>query len=322
VSDRHPGYTKNRRYRISSRSCKNARTKNVLAAAITAASLLAVCSPVATVAAQKQSLVDKLALFPLKSDQNRSYLKNLSPEYEEISEEVSIPGPHGNKLDGLLISKPDSKFIYLVNHGNGGNLGHLVRLASLLASTGQSVLIYDYEGYGRSEGVAKLANLTPDGCSAFDYLVNTKNYKPEQIILYGESIGTGPTACIMSQRQAGGVILQSGFTSLLTAGREKLWPTRVIPGWIFREPHFDNLKAVRNPHPPLLFIHGDEDDVLSVSYSRKMFQEALEPKKYFEVKGAGHNDISRKDPDGLREVLAKFMLDVERSGDRALSVGP
>ncbi len=115
----------------------------------------------------------------------------------------------------------------------------------------------------------------------------------------------------MSLRKPRAVVLQSGFTSLLDAGRHKLWVAKMLPSCLIREPHFDNLKAVEKPHPPLLFIHGDQDEVLPVRYSRKMFAEALEPKQYYESKGARHNDIWVSDSEGFRQALSKFVVSLD-----------
>ncbi len=142
--------------------------------------------PLPSIAAQKRSLVDKLALFPLTADLSKPYFRNLTQENQAELKEASIPGPHGNNLAGVLLKKEGSKYIYLVNHGNGGDLSQLLNFARIVASTGQSVFLYDYEGYGRSQGTAKLANLVPDGCCVFDYLVQELGYRPDQIIVYDE----------------------------------------------------------------------------------------------------------------------------------------
>ncbi len=197
--------------------------------------------------------------------------------------------------------------MYLVSHGNAGNLGfRLEALASLhrgLRSISGFYMIT--KASGNRPGEAKLANLIPD-----TVLVHTTTwsallgYKPEHVILYGESIGCGVTTGIMKERKAGAVVLQSGFTSLIAAGKDKLWQLKIFPDWICPQPHLNNLTAVKQPHPPLLFIHGEKDGILPVRYSRTMYAEALEPKQYYEVKDAGHNDIGFTD---LPE-LAKFTL--------------
>jgi fermentation-respiration switch protein FrsA (DUF1100 family) len=256
---------------------------------------------------------DKIALFPMQNTEWKTFLKEMPAKLQVETKELTIPGPGGKKLSGLLVKKPGSKYIYLVSHGNAGNLGYRLGLASFIVATGQSVFLYDYQGYGESQGEAKLVNLIPDGLCTFDYLVGPLGYKPDQVILYGESIGCGVTTGIMRERQARAVVLQSGFTSLIAAGKDKLWQLKIFPDWICPQPHLDNLSAVKQPHPPLLFIHGDQDAILPVRYSRTMFAEALEPKQYYEIKGAGHNDIGFTDLAGFRNALIRFVESFERA---------
>ena len=206
----------------------------------------------------------------------------------------------------------------MVSHGNAGNLGFRLGLASFIVASGQSVFLYDYEGYGESQGEAKLANLIPDAVCAFDYIVGPLGYKTDEVILYGESIGCGVTSGIMQERKARAVVLQSGFTSLVTAGKDKLWQLKILPDWSFPQPVFDNLSAVKRPHPPLLFIHGEKDAILPVQYSRTMFAEAAEPKQYYEVKGAGHNDIGFTDLAGFRGALINFVDSIDKGPQKVL----
>ena len=114
----------------------------------------------------------------------RAFLLEMPAKLKVETREMMIPGPGGHKLAGLLIKTPASKYIYLVSHGNAGNLGFRLGLASFIVASGQSVFLYDYEGYGESQGEAKLANLIPDGVCVFDYLVGPLGYKPDQVILY------------------------------------------------------------------------------------------------------------------------------------------
>ena len=242
---------------------------------------------------------DRIALFPMQDTKWKPYLAQMARTFHVQTEEMTIAGPGGHKLAALLIRKPGSRYVYLISHGNAGNLGFRIPLATYIIGTGQSVFMYDYEGYGESQGEAKLNNLIPDATSAYDYLTGNLGYKENQIILYGESIGTGPTTALMQIRKPAAVVLQSGFTSLITAGKDKLWQLKIFPDFICPEPHLDNLSAVEAKHPPLLFIHGDQDIVLPVNYSRTMFAAASQPKTYFEARGAGHNDICDR-PENLR----------------------
>jgi len=265
---------------------------------------------------------DKIVLFPFQDTSWKVHVPELKEKLATAkvkieSKEQLIPGPNGKQLSTLLITRPDAKYIYLISHGNAGNLGHRLALAAFIIASGQSVFMYDYEGYGESQGEAKLANLIPDGVAAFDYLTKTMAYKPEQIILYGESIGCGVTTGIMKERKSRAVVLQSPFTSLMAAGKDKLWQLKIFPDWVCPEPRLDNLSAVKADHPPLLLIHGDMDSTLPVSYSRTLYKEAVAPKRYYEIKGAGHNDVGFTDVAGFRAALIDFITSFEQPDSAA-----
>ena len=116
----------------------------------------------------------------------------------------------------------------------------------------------------------------------------------------------------MQERKTRAVVLQSGFTSLVTAGKDKLWQLKILPDWVFPDPRLDNLSAIKRPHPPLLFIHGEKDSILPVQYSRTMFAQALEPKQYYEIKDAGHNDVGFTDLAGFRNALMNFAKNLDK----------
>ncbi len=251
-------------------------------------------------------------LHPMQDETWKPQMSKMDELFKTKSKILKIPIPAFNgkgegNLSACLVEKPGSDKLILVSHGNAGNLGHRLGLASLLVSSGASVLLYDYQGYGESNGGATCNNLLADGLTTFDYAVNDLHYKPENIIIYGESVGCGVTTHIMENRKAGKVILQSGFTSLSNAARDKLFFLWVLPATLTPEPNFDNLRAVQKPHPPLLVIHGDKDQILPLSYSQTMFEKALPPKEMYICYGEGHNDIGLKNTVGFIEAVKKFV---------------
>ncbi len=110
--------------------------------------------------------------------------------------DVYFTARNGNQLHGWLLSLPTAKRIFLVSHGNGGNIASRLTLAEALIKSGNSVFLYDYQGYGRSQGQPTVTNICDDAICAFDYLVKKEKFEPQSIIAYGESIGTGST-CVL-----------------------------------------------------------------------------------------------------------------------------
>ncbi len=258
---------------------------------------------------------DAAVLHPMYDVSWKPQLSKLDQLFKTKSREIKIPLPKLSKdigfekpetLAALLVEKPSDKVI-LVSHGNAGNIGHLVGLASLLVNSGASVFLYDYQGFGESGGSATCSHALSDGLTAYDYVVNTLHYKPENIIVYGESVGCGVTTNIMKNRKVGKVILQSGFPSLLQAARDKLFFLWVLPPNLVPEPNFDNLSAVQEAHPPILFMHGDKDTILPFSYCETMYSKALAPKQMYTCHGEGHNDIGLVNAAGYVGAVKQFV---------------
>ena len=254
-------------------------------------------------------LKDKLILFPYQDVSWKPIVKDMESKFNCQAQELKFKAKDGSLLSALYIKSKDPKVdkVAIVSHGNAGNLGHRIGLASYLLLACSSVLLYDYRAFGESEGQAKLGNIIEDGLSAYDYTANTLGYKPENIILYGESIGCGVTTSIMNERKASAVILQSPFVSLMKTARDKLFFLCTVPDLVTGKEQLDNLAAVKKAHPPLLIMHGDKDFTLPGKYSDELFAAASEPKQLFIVKGAGHNDVYSDPKNGVLGALKNFI---------------
>lgn len=255
---------------------------------------------------------DKLALFPSSdlTDKDK-ILTFMKTKFNVEAKEVKFKAKDGKLLVGWYFpnkAKKDAPIV-LVSHGNASNVECRVGIAAYLLFAGTSVFLYDYRGYGESQGEASLKNLVPDARSAYDYLVNELHYKPEQIILYGESIGCGVTSDLAQQVSCKGVILQSPFTSLARAGKDHLFFLHTIPDFVFPMcvPALDNLSYVKKAHPPLLIIHGEKDSTLPFTYAKELYQASSEPKTLIPVPQAGHNDVYEYADSGLLAGLIKFV---------------
>ncbi|MBK9143530.1 MAG: alpha/beta hydrolase [Candidatus Melainabacteria bacterium] len=154
---------------------------------------------------------------------------------------------------------PGAKKTYLFSHGNAGNISQrLLPIAALLESGG-SVFIYDYQGFGRSQGRASFRNRVPDGLAAYDYLRDHLHADPTRIISYGESPGCAIATKIMEERPVAGVVLQSPFSSVVEAARDKLPWTVLYLESLFPQRFLDNVHPFEKDHPPLLVLHGSRD---------------------------------------------------------------
>ena len=127
-----------------------------------------------------------------------------------------------------------------------------------------------------------------------------------QIITYGESIGTGVACEVAKQRECSAVVLQSPFSSLPLEAQESIPILFLYPVFLFPGPKFDNVSFVKQPHPPLLIIHGELDKRIHVSHAQKLFKEAVDPKALVTLPNAGHNNVGGVDAELYTEALTKF----------------
>ncbi len=255
---------------------------------------------------------DKLALFPSSDLRDKDkILAYMKAKFNATAQEVKFPAKDGKNLVGWYFQNSAKKDapVVLVSHGNASNIECRVGIAAYLLLSGTSVFLYDYRGFGESQGEASLKNLVPDARCAYDYLINGMHYKPEQIILYGESIGCGVTSDLAQQVACKAVILQSPFTNLCRAGKDHLFFLHTLPDFVFPlcVPALDNLSYVKKEHPPLLIIHGEKDSILPFAYAKELYAAATEQKTLLPIPQAGHNDVYEYGNSGLLAGLIKFV---------------
>lgn len=249
-----------------------------------------------------------LLFFPDKAEYDvAGPLETLKSKFKAEIAETSFPTEGGKKLHGIHFKLKESPRTFLVSHGNAGNLQHRLALIASLLATGNSVFLYDYQGYGKSEGEPTIPGICHDGQAAYDYLTGTAGLNANQIVLYGESLGCAVSCQVAKNRPVSGLVLQSGFASLIEAARDKLFWLHVFPDFSFPTPHLDNVAYVKEKHPPLLIIHGVHDYVLPYRYAERVFKNAQEPKTFLTLPDCGHNDIGVKNVDIYLHGLKAFM---------------
>lgn len=220
---------------------------------------------------------------------------------------LSFPAPNGARLHAWYLKLPGAKKTILLSHGNAGNLTDRIGLVSLLLKAGASVFIYDYQGFGKSQGSPSLEGICADGMAAYEYVVQHRSVKPADIVLFGESIGTGVACAIASEKMYGGIILQSPYTDLPTIAKEKLKHLQVYPDWLFPATRLDNLAVLRQPHPPLLLVHGKQDQIVPIAHSLQLLNQSAEPKTMTLLPNAGHNDIYSVDSKQYLQSLRMYI---------------
>ncbi len=175
-------------------------------------------------------------------------------------------------------------------HGNAGTIGDRRFQAEGMLREGVSVLLLSYRGYGRSEGSPSEEGVARDADAALAW-VAAEAGGPGRVVIHGRSLG-GAVAAPLAVRHpdVGGVILESTFTDLVEMART-VYP--FLPRVLLRRlrGHYDSLGAVRHLRPPVLVIHGDRDELIPVTMGRELAATVPGGATYWEVPGAGHNDL-------------------------------
>ncbi len=180
--------------------------------------------------------------------------------------------------------------IILYFHGNAGNIGDRGSKFSALAESGFGVLAISYRGYFGSEGKPSEAGLIKDGEAALKFLFD-QGYKTSDIILFGESLGSGVAVQLAARSEFSAIILESPFSSIASVGQKKYW---FAPVKLLLKDHFDSEKFAPEITSPVLVFHGTADQVVPFFEGKKLFEKIKSPKKFIEVQGAGHLDFSEE----------------------------
>jgi fermentation-respiration switch protein FrsA (DUF1100 family) len=190
-------------------------------------------------------------------------------------------------LSGWYIPAKNAKFTLLFCHGNGGNISYALDSINIFYELGLNCLIFDYRGYGHSQGEPTEEGTYIDAQAAYDWLINEKKLKPSEIIICGKSIGGCIAAHLSSNAEAKGLIIESGFTSYADIG-QKFYP--YLPVRPFARYNFNTSDYLKQVDCPVLLIHSRNDEIVPFEFGLRLYEEAAkEPKEFLEIYG-NHND--------------------------------
>ena len=210
-------------------------------------------------------------------------------------EDVRIRTSDGLELQGWFVpgepetaSGLDSNVTWLWFHGNGGNIGHRVgELALAHHRIGDNIFIFDYRGYGESEGAASEKGTYLDSRAVIGYLESRPDVDPDRIAYLGHSLGAAVAVELSLTHPPMAMVLVSPFASVRDMANLML-PFPLV-GWLVRN-HFDSISRIRKIDVPILVLHGDRDEIVPISQGRKLYEAANQPKRFQTLEGAAHND--------------------------------
>ena len=200
-------------------------------------------------------------------------------------QDVPLRTADGLRLSAWYLPVEDAPGCVLVCHGNAGNIEHRLLLARAFQAMGLSVLLFDYRGYGASEGRPTEDGLVLDAQAALDWL-REQGWEDGRIVLYGESLGGAVALQAARGQTLGAVVVESSFTSLPALGA-RVYP--LLPVSLIATIRFDSLDALRSLRAPLLVIHSAEDEIVPFDFGRELHQAAPLPKEFLQTAGR-HND--------------------------------
>ncbi len=227
-----------------------------------------------------RNLVDRLVYYPMPYPQGEWNLQAQSG-----ARDLWFATRDGIRLNAWWFPQPGSRLATLFLHGNAGNVTHRIDHALRINSAGSSVLVLDYRGYGKSKGHPTERGLHLDADAAYEALLRL-GYDPGQVLLHGESLGTAVAVELASRRPCAGLILESPLASL----REMAATVVPILGPLVAN-GFNTKKMIRRVRVPLLVVHGDADEIVPFSQGQAVFAAANQPKQFWRVPGAHHNDL-------------------------------
>lgn len=206
-------------------------------------------------------------------------------------EDVRFPAADGVSLHGWWVPAPGARTTLLWCHGNAGNIGDRVEnLALFHDRLGVHVLLFDYRAYGQSDGafddLSEDATYA-DALGALAWLRARPEVAATNLVYFGRSLGAAVAVELARRHPPAALVLESPFTSIAQMSR------RVVPlvpvGWLLAT-KYDSISKIGALRVPLLILHGEEDEVVPFEQGRRLFEAAREPKTFFAIPGAGHND--------------------------------
>ena len=212
------------------------------------------------------------------------------------------------ELNGWYIFNDNPVGTLLFCHGNAGNIGHRLASIKIFHDLGLNVFIFDYRGYGKSEGSMSESGSYLDAQAAWDYLILTRHIPAGQIVLFGRSLGSAVAAELGRRVSAAGIILESSFRSAPDLGQQiyPFLPVKLLSR--IKYPTSDYLQQISIPK---LIIHSRNDEIIPYSHGEYIYSHAPAPKAFLEISG-GHNDgfmVSRAVYEkGLRQFLSGLKL--------------
>lgn len=230
----------------------------------------------------------KMAFFPV------SELEASPSQWRFDYEEVNFKTADGVALHGWYIPHIGAKQVVLFFHGNAGNISHRRETLALFHRLRLNVLMVDYRGYGKSEGVTTEAGLYLDAAAAWSYLIDKKNFDAQQIVIFGRSIGGVVATDLAATVPARALILESTFNSSQDFAHATF---PVLSRLVYLRFDFNSEDKIPKVNSPVLVLHSPDDEIIPFELGLRLFDAANEPKTFVRMRGGHNNGVYASQPD-------------------------
>lgn len=218
----------------------------------------------------------------------RRYRLPFSLDLKGVSE-IWLNSPDGEQLLTWQCRPRHGMPTILYLHGNNCNLSNRLERVSGFLDDGYGLMMLSFRGYGLSTGRPSETNNVNDALMAYDALLNN-GVAGGNIIVYGESLGSGVAVQLAANRPIGTLVLEAPYTSLRDLVRHRL---RVIPAYTFLMDEYNSVEHIKKVTAPLLIVHSLADDIVPIAFGRWLFEAATGPKEFLRIRGAGHSGLFR-----------------------------
>ncbi len=222
-------------------------------------------------------------------------------------EEVRFSAADGVALHGWYIPAEPARGVLLFMHGNAGNITHRLDSIAVFHRQGLSQFIFDYRGYGQSEGSPDEPGTYADAMAAWQYLINERGTPADQIVIFGRSMGAAIATELAAQTQPAALIIESAFTSAPDVAADHYWflPVRMLARF-----DYNTRSYLENVDVPVLIIHSVDDEIIPVQHGEALYAVASDPKSYLELRGDHNQSFLLSEPDysrGLDDFLSNHL---------------
>jgi len=229
-------------------------------------------------------------------------------------ENVLLETADGVKLSGWFIPSEGARGVLLFCHGNAGNISHRLESIQIFHQLGLDVFIFDYRGYGQSEGKPTEPGTYKDAQAAWRYLIEERQVNPNEVIFFGRSLGAAVAAWLAQSHVPGALILESPFTSLGDIAGT-LYP--YLPVRLLLRFEYNTAEYLDKVNCPVLIVHSRDDEIMPFSHGQRLFQLAREPKRFVEISGT-HNEgfitSGKRYQEGVRTFVSDYIeLNIKRT---------